>query len=145
MQAGNIIGTGSFVPAYAKPDHQTGRSPNVTPFWGVGGAGAEVEVDTETGQFRVTKLINVADVGASGEADVDPVTEEDIRGAVWFTIPALGFLLDFARQPAGFALLIGLPAALIIFEEISKIVAAVRQEKRKREEEESEDNDSAST
>ena len=91
------------------------------------------------------ELVYLTKGDANGEADVDPVTEEDIRGAVWFTIPALGFLLDFARQPAGFALLIGLPATLIIFEEISKIVAAVRQEKRKREEGESEDNDSAST
>jgi CO/xanthine dehydrogenase Mo-binding subunit len=63
MQAGNIIGTGSFIPAYAKPDYQTGRSTNVTPFWEIGGNGAEVEVDTETGQFRVTKLVNVGDVG----------------------------------------------------------------------------------
>ena len=78
MQAGNIIGTGSFVPAYAKPDHQTGRSPNVTPFWGVGGAGAEVEVDTETGQFRVTKLVNVADVGVA----INPkLVQQQLSGA----------------------------------------------------------------
>src|SRR5690348_13569124 len=65
MQAGNIIGTGSFIPGYEKPDTQTGQSKNVTPFWGVGASGAEVEVDMETGQFRVTKLINVADVGTA--------------------------------------------------------------------------------
>ena len=41
----------------------TGQSPEVTPFWMVGGAGAEVEVDTETGHVRITRLINVADVG----------------------------------------------------------------------------------
>jgi CO/xanthine dehydrogenase Mo-binding subunit len=35
----------------------------VTPFWMIGGAGVEVEVDVETGRFRVTKLVNVADVG----------------------------------------------------------------------------------
>ena len=29
----------------------------------IGGAGAEVEVDTETGQVRVTRLVNVADCG----------------------------------------------------------------------------------
>ena len=32
------------------PDPQTGQSDNVTPFWMVGGAAAEVEVDTETGR-----------------------------------------------------------------------------------------------
>ncbi len=49
MQAGNVIGTASYVPSYKSPDPQTGLSDNVTPFWMVGGAGAEVEVDTETG------------------------------------------------------------------------------------------------
>ena len=63
MQAGNIIGTGSFIPKYQKPDPQTGQSVNATPFWGVGASGAEVEVDTETGHFKITKLVNVADVG----------------------------------------------------------------------------------
>jgi CO/xanthine dehydrogenase Mo-binding subunit len=63
MQAGNIVGFGSYVPAYVSPDHDTGLTPNVTPCWMIGGTGAEVEVDTETGQFRVTRLVNVADVG----------------------------------------------------------------------------------
>ena len=53
MQAGNVIGSASYVPNYKSPDPQTGLSDNVTPFWMVGGAGAEVEVDTETGQVRV--------------------------------------------------------------------------------------------
>jgi CO/xanthine dehydrogenase Mo-binding subunit len=65
MQAGNIIGTGSFIPEYEKPDSKTGQSTKATPFWGVGGAGAEVEVDTETGHFTITKLVNVCDVGTA--------------------------------------------------------------------------------
>ena len=63
MQAGNVIGTASFVPTYKSPDAQTGLSDNVTPFWMIGGAGVEVEVDTETGHVRVTKLVNAADCG----------------------------------------------------------------------------------
>jgi CO/xanthine dehydrogenase Mo-binding subunit len=63
MQAGNIIGIGSFIPDYQKPDANTGQSSKATPFWGVGASGAEVEVDMETGEFTVTKLVNVADVG----------------------------------------------------------------------------------
>ena len=63
MQAGNVLGVGSFIPSYQSPDHVTGQSPDVTPFWMVGATGAEVEVDTETGHVRVIKLVNVADVG----------------------------------------------------------------------------------
>jgi len=65
MQAGNIIGTGSFIPDYEKPDSETGQSRKATPFWGVAASAAEVEVDTETGHFTVTKLVNVADVGTA--------------------------------------------------------------------------------
>jgi CO/xanthine dehydrogenase Mo-binding subunit len=63
MQAGNIIGTGTYVPRYASPDPKTGQSDNVTPFWMVGGTGVEVEVDTETGHMRVIRMVNVADAG----------------------------------------------------------------------------------
>jgi CO/xanthine dehydrogenase Mo-binding subunit len=63
MQAGNIVGFGSYVPSYVSPDHDTGLTPNVTPFWMIGATGAEIEVDTETGFFRVLRLVNVADVG----------------------------------------------------------------------------------
>jgi CO/xanthine dehydrogenase Mo-binding subunit len=63
MQAGNVIGAGTYIPRYASPDPRTGQSDNVTPFWMVGGTGVEVEVDTETGQVRVTRMINVADAG----------------------------------------------------------------------------------
>jgi CO/xanthine dehydrogenase Mo-binding subunit len=63
MQAGNVMGVGSYVPTYTSPDSATGMSDNITPFWMVGGTGVEIEVDTETGHVKLTKLINVADMG----------------------------------------------------------------------------------
>lgn len=65
MQAGNIIGTGSFIPAYKKPDSETGQSLAATPFWGVGGNAAEVEIDMETGRITILKLVNVVDAGVA--------------------------------------------------------------------------------
>jgi CO/xanthine dehydrogenase Mo-binding subunit len=77
MQAGNIIGVGSFIPGYVPPD-ASGLTPNATPFWMVGASGAEVEVDTETGHVRVTRLVNVADAGRP----INPkVVETQISGA----------------------------------------------------------------
>ena len=88
MQAGNVIGTGSFIPSYTPMDRDTGQSADVTPFWMVGGAGAEVEVDTETGQVRVMRLVNVADVGKP----VNPrIVETQLSGA---SIMQLGFTLS---------------------------------------------------
>ena len=77
MQAGNIIGTGSYIPNYVPPD-QNGLTPDATPFWMVGGAGVEVAVDTETGHVQVIKLINVVDVGRP----INPsIVETQISGA----------------------------------------------------------------
>ena len=87
MQAGNIIGTGSFIPDYEKPDTKTGQSTKATPFWGVGASGAEVEIDTETGHITVTRLINVADVGTA----INPkLVQQQLSGA---GIMQLGFTL----------------------------------------------------
>src|SRR5207248_10348822 len=57
-----FTGVGNFIPPYAPPD-ENGQSDNATPFWMVGATGVEVEVDTETGRVKVTRLVNVADVG----------------------------------------------------------------------------------
>jgi CO/xanthine dehydrogenase Mo-binding subunit len=85
MQAGNIIGTGSFIPPYISPDPDTGQSDNITPFWMVGATGVELEVDTETGHVRILKMINVADVGRS----INPqIVETQLSGAA---IMQLGF------------------------------------------------------
>ena len=87
MQAGNIVGTGSYRPDYIAPDHDTGLTTQVTPFWMVAGAGAEVEIDTETGRVAITKLVNVVDCGKP----VNPrIVETQISGAA---LMQLGFTM----------------------------------------------------
>jgi CO/xanthine dehydrogenase Mo-binding subunit len=87
MQAGNVIGVGSFVPSYIPPEHGTGLTTNVAPFWMAGGAGCEVEVDTETGHVRLLKLVNVADVGKP----INPrIVETQLSGGA---IMQLGFTM----------------------------------------------------
>jgi CO/xanthine dehydrogenase Mo-binding subunit len=63
MQAGNVVGTGSFEPPYAKPDMTTGQSSNITPFWMIGATAVEITVDTETGRITVERCVTAGDVG----------------------------------------------------------------------------------
>jgi CO/xanthine dehydrogenase Mo-binding subunit len=63
MQAGNVIGTGTYVPRYTAPDPKTGQSDNVTPFWMVGGTGVEISIHSLTGEFKILRIVNVADAG----------------------------------------------------------------------------------
>jgi CO/xanthine dehydrogenase Mo-binding subunit len=84
MQAGNIVGTGIYKPDYIPPD-ANGLTTNVTPFWMVAGSGVEIEVDTETGHVRISRLINVADVGKP----INPkIVETQLSGA---SLMQLGF------------------------------------------------------
>ncbi len=70
MQAGNIVGTGTYKPDYMPPDPTTGLTPNATPFWMCAAAGAEVEVDTETGHVRDhSSSINVVDCGTADQSE----------------------------------------------------------------------------
>src|SRR5436190_208741 len=86
MRAGSVTGVGNFIPPYTPPD-ENGQSDNATPFWMVGATGVEVEVDSETGRVRVTRLINVADVGTP----VNPrIVETQLSGGA---IMQLGFTL----------------------------------------------------
>ena len=86
MRAGSVMGVGNFIPPYTPPD-ENGQTENATPFWMVGATGVEVEVDTETGRVRVTRMVNVADVGTP----INPrIVETQLSGA---SIMQLGFTL----------------------------------------------------
>jgi CO/xanthine dehydrogenase Mo-binding subunit len=88
MKAGNIVGSGSYKPEHVPPDHDTGASTAITPFWMVAATGVEIEVDTETGRLHVEKLINAVDCGTL----VNPqIVETQISGAA---IMQLGFTLS---------------------------------------------------
>jgi CO/xanthine dehydrogenase Mo-binding subunit len=87
MQAGNVVGVGTFIPEYKSPDPQTGLTDKVTPFWMVGGTGVEIEVDTETGLVKILRLINAADLGRP----LNPkIVETQLSGAA---LMQLGFTM----------------------------------------------------
>ena len=69
---------------------------------------------------------------ANEERDTALVPPETIKGKVLFTVPYVGFILDFARQPLGFFLLVGIPALLIVIDEVDKIVREMRRLRREK-------------
>ena len=77
------------------------------------------------------KTFFVSKGDANEERDNDLVSPKSIIGKVLYTAPYVGFLLDFSRKPLGFALLVGIPALLIVMDEIEKIVLALRGQKKK--------------
>jgi signal peptidase len=66
---------------------------------------------------------------ANENEDMREVSASEVIGKVLFDIPYAGFVLDFAKKPAGFVLLIILPATVIIFDEVQTIWAEVRKKR----------------
>jgi len=71
-----------------------------------------------------------------GDANSDPdareITESDIQGKMLFSIPYLGYLIDFAKLPMGFVLLIVVPGGIVVFDEVRKIYREVVLMQRKK-------------
>jgi CO/xanthine dehydrogenase Mo-binding subunit len=87
MQAGTIVGSGTYKPDYVPPDPGNGLTPDATPFWMCSAAGAEVEVDMQSGQVRIIRLVTVVDCGRP----INPkIVETQISGAC---VMQLGFTL----------------------------------------------------
>jgi signal peptidase len=89
-----------------------------------------------TGDFKNTFYTTKGD--ANEEQDPQQIPARDIIGKVVFSAPYAGYILDFARQPMGFTLMIGIPAGIIIMDELAKIwneVARMRGRSRREEEE----------
>lgn len=80
-------------------------------------------------ELRVGELLFTTKGDANEEADVEPLKPVQIIGKVIFNIPYLGFILDFARQPLGFILIVVLPALLIVYEEVVNMYRAIRPKK----------------
>ncbi len=62
---GNVVGRGSFITKdmYDSMDPDTGQSARPTSFWMYAAAAAEVDVDVESGELTVRRLITAVDAG----------------------------------------------------------------------------------
>jgi len=82
--------------------------------------------DSPTGKVFQTKG------DANENEDARDVRESEVIGKVFFDIPYLGYVLDFAKKPIGFILLVLLPAAFIILDEIGNIWKEAKRMRRKK-------------
>lgn len=69
---------------------------------------------------------------ANDSEDIKEIPQKEVLGKVFFSIPYLGFIVDFAKKPLGFFLVVGIPAIFIIYEEIKKIIREVKKVKEKK-------------
>jgi signal peptidase len=68
---------------------------------------------------------------ANESADSHEVAQSEVVGKVLFSIPFIGYALNFVKQPLGFGLVIIIPAVLIIWEEMKKINRELAKNRKK--------------
>lgn len=68
---------------------------------------------------------------ANNAPDAREIKKSDILGKVLFSVPYVGYAVDFAKKPLGFTLIIIVPAAIIIIDEIRNIVHEINKNKGK--------------
>ena len=64
------------------------------------------------------------------------VFKDDIKGEVIFSLPYIGYVIDFMKSPIGFGISIGIPALILILTFIKKIKDGINEEVDKRTKEE---------
>lgn len=62
--------------------------------------------------------------------DQREISKREVVGKVLFSIPYLGYAVDFAKKPLGFALIVIVPAGIIIFDETKKIYEEIKKRKK---------------
>lgn len=55
---------------------------------------------------------------ANNVPDAKEISQKEIIGKVIFKLPYLGYVLDMAKKPIGFILLVAIPALAIIYDEV---------------------------
>jgi signal peptidase I len=89
-----------------------------------------VEARFESGKAR---FITKGD--ANDNVDGKETREDEVIGKVLFSVPFVGFLLDLARKPLGFAFLIGVPAVAIVSDELWKVWKEIGKIKKRKKDE----------
>jgi len=73
------------------------------------------------------KPIYITKGDANNSPDTKEVLASEVKGKVLFSVPYVGYAVNAAKQPIGFLLIIIIPAAIIIFEEINKIKKEIKK------------------
>ncbi len=128
VQSGSMepaIKTGSVIIVKPADNYQTG---DVITFAG------EDRKKTTTHRIVDTEVVSgkvfyITKGDANNAEDSNRIAQERIIGKVLFSVPYAGYAVAAAKEPLGFALLIIIPAGIIIAEEMGKIWKELNKKK----------------
>ncbi|MFA5095307.1 MAG: signal peptidase I [Candidatus Paceibacterota bacterium] len=74
-------------------------------------------------------IVYITKGDANNSNDTREILGKDIIGKMYLKIPYVGYAVDVAKKPAGFVVLIVIPSAIIIFDEVKKIIVEAKRMK----------------
>lgn len=115
-----------------EPSVPTGSVVVVQPSTSGYSVGEVITFSQKSGKDAVTHRINTIDNtdgaisyttkgDANNQVDNSTVAKDQVVGKVIWTIPYLGYGIEYAKKPYGFILLVIVPATIIIYEELKNI------------------------
>jgi signal peptidase len=139
VQSGSMqpeIKTGSIV--MVKPAHSTGsgqadyRVGDIITF----GTYSKTKAPTTHRIYEIQEQngqqVYITKGDANNAPDAKQVTQREIIGKVMFDAPYLGYVVAFTRKPLGFLLILLIPAAVIVSDEVKKIIGEIKKIKNKK-------------
>lgn len=128
VQSGSMlptIKTGSLVFIYPAKDYRVG---DIVTF------GFNTKTQTPTTHRIVAekdgKFTTQGD--ANNGPDLKTIADSEIIGKMYFKIPYIGYVVAEAKKPFGFMLIVIVPAIIIIYDELRKVVAEAKRVKGKK-------------
>jgi signal peptidase len=88
-----------------------------------------VEIENAEGQTTYSTKGDANDV-----RDGRDTPQSEIIGKVFLYVPYLGYVVDLAKQPLGFAVLVLMPALVLIYDELKKIWLEIGVMRKRKEE-----------
>ena len=83
-------------------------------------------------KFENSKPIYITKGDANNNSDGQEIQINEIWGKMIFTLPYLGYAVNFTKQPIGFMLIVVIPSVIIIYDEIQKIKNEILNIKKKK-------------
>jgi len=69
---------------------------------------------------------------ANNAEDNKEISEKDIIGKVFVSVPYVGYIIDFIKKPVGLLIVIVIPAVIIVYDQIQNISKEIKKMMKKR-------------
>lgn len=131
VQSGSMepaIKTGSIVVIHPATDYKAG---DIITFGKISKVESPTTHRIVKTEIKDNQTIYITKGDANNGTDLKEVKKSDIIGRVILSLPYVGYVINFSKKPIIFVLLLLIPTATIIYEEIKKIRNEVAKNKTK--------------